>query len=553
MQQNSARNIDSPVRHSPAAFENDAYRAIWFRVAALLGTFYVLGKVLSEVARLPSESYREPVLVVELLKRASLSSSVGPVGPVVLVVGLGFLIWRFRRRLFSTWEDLGAPRSIRVVIVLVAVLVAWSYATYDTNLYFGQLHATDRVLCLLLVGSVAWRPIFLAPFLVVLLGVVGQFSTPLPGFSPAELKLLINILTLFLAFVLIRTFTDRIRLHDFAFLMFVMLASSYWVGGVGKLRLGWVTHGHMERLIVATYANGWLGFLDADAVVSFARSVARIDWVLRFLTLVAELGALVALWRRSTLLTWLVLWAGFHVGVVVVTGIFFWKWLLLDMVLFVIVWKHSRPLKFFSRPHFLMAAVLILFSALWLQPTDLSWFNSRITYTYRFVATGESGEQYSLSPQFFAPYDYQFTVGLFQYLTDHPLLPVAWGATDVRRVADAEVDPQDPAGLVAVEAELGRDFFDAAKQEVFEGFVHDFVSEFNRRGTKSDWFSRLAPLPQLLTSDRDDAFRGQEQLVHVTVLLITSQFDDITYAEVRTEVLLEVEIVNGANDDVVEE
>jgi len=551
MQHQLVNTAGSPPARHEQPVDGDSYWTVGFRVTTLVLTYYLLNMFIARLAKLPSDSYREPVLVVELAKSAASSVSwAGPVGPAVMAAALTILAWRYRRQLLTNWIELDVPRSIRVVVVVVAALLAWTFSTYDTNLFFGQLHLLDRVLLVILVGLIGWRPVFVAPYLVLVITLIGQLATPLTGFSAAEPKLPIRILMVFLAFVVLRVLTRRIHVRDFTFVMLVMVASFYFVAGFGKLRLGWITHGQMDRLMVATYANGWLGFLEPSSVVSLARSMVPFDLVLRVLTLVAEVGALVALWRRSTLMGWLTMWAGLHVGVVLVSGIFFWKWLVLDIVLLLVLWKQRDGQPIFTRPYFLASVGLILTSPLWLQPTDLSWFNSRITYTYRMVATVESGEEFSLSPQFFAPYDYQFTIGLLQYLSEHPLLPVAWGATDLREVADAVVDPDDPLALAGLEAELGRDFYDPDRAEVFDGFVRDFVSEVNRRETKTDWVSWFAPVPQLVIFERDDAFDGEERIVSVTVLLVTSQYDDTTYEEIRTEVL---RVINIATDPAIED
>jgi hypothetical protein len=251
-------------------------------------------------------------------------------------------------------------------------------------------------------------------FLLVVLAVIHQFHFPLGGDSVAEQFLFVQILLVcWLGFCLQAVWPDAKKGETVLLLVFVLIATGYWTCGLGKLRMNWISFGHLNHLLHATYANGWLGFLSAEQISGISGWAAKFDWPMRVMVLGFEVGALAFLWRRWTMVALLTGWTLFHLGVVLMSGIFFWKWMVLEIVILFFLVRNRReaPFSFFRPSIFLMAVMLIGAGKVIFRPVNLSWFDSPVSYTFRLEVEGEDGEQYSLPPQFFAPYDYQFTLG----------------------------------------------------------------------------------------------------------------------------------------------
>ena len=103
------------------------------------------------------------------------------------------------------------------------------------------------------------------------------------------------------------------------------------------------------------------------------------------------------LWRRWSLLGFLAGWIIFHLGVFAVSGICFWKWMMVDGTLLIIFLARDsgRVFPIFTRRHFVLSLFLILGGLFWFRPVNLAWYDSPTTYAYRFVGVGESGATYS--------------------------------------------------------------------------------------------------------------------------------------------------------------
>jgi hypothetical protein len=502
------------------------------RTGALLALLVVLELWLVHLTRLPEASYGRPVLVVELARRL-LSLRPGAVLTLV-VIGLGTGAAFRARSLGPRWSDFEQAHRLRGLIVLVAAVLAWVYATYPYNFYFDQAYDFDRLFLLAMVPLVFWRPVVLFPFLLVLFPTLWQFSHPIGGFSPAAPMLLLRVLLLFAAYWLVRVVTGRAHAADFLFLLCCLIAAHYWVSGFGKLQLGWLTRDRIGWLLPATYANGWLGFLEPEAISALTRTLLALNWPMKVGTLLIECGALIALWRRGGLRTLLVAWIGLHAGIFLLTGILFWMWMLLDAAVLVLFFGRRAPeLPIFTRPHFVLSLLLIGGGALWFRPQKLAWLDSRVSYAYRVEGVGESGRSYALSPRFFSPYDYQLTLGNFGYLTPAPHLAITWGATYQPELVAALEHATSAERVLALEARMGRDVFHVERSAIFDHFVQRFVGGWNQRGHGGRWWTPLQAPPLLWTFTRGPSPTAADPIARVVVHQVTTLFDDRRYLEIR--------------------
>jgi hypothetical protein len=509
------------------------------RVGALLALAVVAEMWLMRLTHLPQASYSRRILAAEVV--APLVSG----KPFFLVTLLGLLVATAAaaraRSLGAGWQDFEHGGRLRALIVLVAAVLAWAYATYGYNFFLGQGHDLDRFLLLALVPLLAWRPVFVFAFLLVLLPILWQFGYPIGGFSWAAPMLLIRVLVLFGALWVVRTSMGRARTADFVFLLCCLIAAHYWVSGFGKLQLGWLARDRIGYLLPATYANGWLAFLEPDRIAELTRALLWLNGPAKLATLLIECGALFALWRRRTLRLFLVAWIGLHGAIFLATGIFFWKWMLLAAVVLLLFFGRRGPqLPIFTRAHFLLSLVLIGGGALWFRPQKLAWLDARVSYTYRIEAVGQSGRSYSLPPRFFAPYDYQFTLGNFRYLVAAPHLPITWGATYRRELADALQHSTTAEQVLALEAELGQNAFDPERSAGFDRFVQQFVGNWNRRQGAREWWGLVQAPPLLWTFSRGPLPSAADPLVRIVVYQVTSLFDDEHYREIRVRPVREI-------------
>ena len=111
-----------------------------------------------------------------------------------------------------------------------------------------------------------------------------------------------------------------------------------------------------------------------------------------------------------------------HLGILLISGIFLWMWVVMGIGLLIcFTQKDGFPAPPpYSAMHLLTSVILIVGGTYWCDSPRLAWHDSPLNYTYRFKAITENTEAFNLPPGFFAPYDYQFTLGKFGYISREP-------------------------------------------------------------------------------------------------------------------------------------
>jgi hypothetical protein len=510
--------------------------SVGWPLAVLIGVYLVIDLVVRGVTDLGEAGYQQPSLILELLPQSGFAVTL-----ILLVWSV--VVWR-TRSFDLRWPGFERGWSFRLPVGVAIVLLTWWFSTYTYNLYFDQGHWIDRAVLIALSGLALWRPIFTVPWVLLVASIMQQFFYPIGGYSVAEQFLLVRVVELFIATMLIRLAIGRWHNADFLLALICLIAGSYWVPGVGKLQLGWLQAGpHAEANLFTAYANGWLGNLSFDSISAVGRGLRSFGWPMLIGTTAIELGAVAILWGRRALVAWLGMFIAFHLAVLALTGIFFWRWIALEVALLVFLLRDRllASLPIFTWAHAVLATGLIVVAPLWGMPVKLAWLDAPVSYTYRFVATDATGETGRLPATFFAPYDYQFSLSTFEYLSDDTsLLPNFWGNPGGRSILEAVYDAESAAGLFALEATFGTDLSDANRAESLDQYLMEFVSNWNRRGATG--FALAAP-PQLWTFP-SPRYSGDGPIQSIAVWRVMTWWDGSDYQEIRTTRIREIDIAS---------
>lgn len=508
------------------------------RVGALLCLYLALHWWFGHAADMPESSYYKTFIFFEIVKNLGLKE-------ILFLFLVLFTLASYNRKIiWKSWSDFADSDRLRIFITFVAALLAWSYSTYGFNFYFKEEHYLDRIFLVLLAITIYWKPGFVFPFLALLGAVIHQFDFPFgTGFARPMDNLLTGTLTIFAASYILNGLTGNRNNRDFLFLVCCLLAAHYWWPGFGKLKLNWITHGHLYLLPMASYAHGWLAFLDPMDIVNFAELQIWLDWPMIMVTLALEWGALFALWRRS-LFKWMILgWILFHVGVFINTGYFFWKWVALEAALLILFFKNSLPaVHIFDRRYFAVSLVLIGGVIFWFRPAALAWYDTPLSYTYRIEAVGESGKIYELPPEFFQPYSDIFAFCNFGYLLETPQLVGPYGATGSRQTAASLLKVKTADQVFKMEAEKRPRRLSAKRLENFDNFFKQYIRNFNHRLGWRFMFNSLQSPPVFMTFPKKQAFHGEEPIKTVIVNQVTTLFDGSRLKVVRDIIARQIQI-----------
>jgi hypothetical protein len=518
--------------------EKPDLKSFLVRIGSVLFLYVILDRFLMKITNLPFVNYQEPFIYFAFLKHIFTSWY------LLLVITLAFSLFMFRKNLFCSWTDFPKGKLIRFLVIIASGTLTWVFATYNYNLYYDQGHYFDRFLLFIFLLSIYWRPIFVLPFLTILLPIIWQF-TVLQGFSFAIPFLPIRLLTLVSAFFLIYLLVKKLPIFDFVFLTGCLIATHYWVSGFAKLSQSWILYDQFNFLLPATYANGWLGFLDSQTISSITQKLGYLNIPLKILTLMFEFGSMFFFFNRHSVRFFLCGWLFFHLGIFFVTGIFFWVWILLDgAFLYLFIKKDGiSTLPIFNLKYVIVSIILIISGSLWSKPVVLAWFDVPLTYTYRFEAKTEGGKTYKLPPKFFAPFDYQFTLGRFAYLDHKPLIPIVWGVSSDSRISKQIMKLDSDKLLFSFEEQNGKVFFNEKSKEAFNLFIKQYIQNWNKHFSNRTYLSYIEAPRFLWTFPTSASFEQSKQPIkRIRVIQVMSFYNHGKYSEIRETVINEISI-----------
>jgi len=518
--------------------EKPDLKSFLVRIGSVLFLYVILDRFLMKITNLSFVNYQEPFIYFAFLKH------IFTTWYLLFVITSAFGLFMFRKNIFCSWTDFPKGKHIRFLVIIASGTLTWVFATYNYNLYYDQGHYFDRFLLFIFLLFVYWRPIFVLPFLTILLPIIWQF-TVLPGFSFAIPFLPIHLLTLFSTFFLIYLVAKKFPIADFVFLTGCLIATHYWVPGFAKLRQNWILYDQLNFLVPATYANGWLGFLDSQTISLITQKLGYFDIPLKILTLMFEFGSMFFFLNRHSIKFFLCGWVFFHLGIFFMTGIFFWVWILLDGAFLYLFLKKDgiSTLPIFNLKYLIVSVILIISGSLWSKPVVLAWFDVPVTYTYRFEAETEGGKTYKLPPKFFAPFDYQFTLGSFAYLDKKPLIPIVWGTSSHSSIGKQIMKLDSDKLLFSFEEQNGKVYFDEKSKEVFNLFIKQYIQNWNKHFSNQTYLSYIEAPRFLWTFPTSAGFEQSKQPIkRIKIIQVMSFYNHGKYSEIRETMVNEISI-----------
>jgi hypothetical protein len=307
-----------------------------------------------------------------------------------------------------------APKAFRIVLrgSLLVFIGYWATCYYSLpvdsaqlGLFVGPLR-WGAVLC----GVLAWfRPSF-APLLFLYTFWFKKVAIAQGGFNitPTDYTAVAEIgLFLSLGF-LVNALIDKIHprkaggtplepLHLFLYLTIAIHFSNYFYSGLEKIRLDhslttWLLRNHTEYLILTAKAYGILPIATwLDRWPFLYPLVATGTPLINAISLFSQLLAIVAIFRIRWTMALTALFDLFHVAIFVLSGIFFWKWVILNLS---IVWG----LRYFPKakipvPVVILGMLCMVSAPLLFFIAKLGWFDTRapvLSYVEALTASNKA-------------------------------------------------------------------------------------------------------------------------------------------------------------------
>ena len=194
-------------RFAPARLQSFVRNRCWMmvclQVAALLGAFITVDRFMTRSLRMPQSSYESESLIVAFL---------GNLHWLVILALLVVVTFAAVSGLPKVkWEQLEGWKHIKWFVLILSAAMTWFVVTLNHNFYFEQGYVAEKLLVFGLLILLAWRPVFIFPFLIVLYLVFWQLGQPAlnNGSHFAHKLQVLHVLNLFAAWFLLHAFQWR--------------------------------------------------------------------------------------------------------------------------------------------------------------------------------------------------------------------------------------------------------------------------------------------------------------------------------------------------------
>lgn len=493
---------------------------------ACLLLFFLLEPVFHACSNFNASFYSAPILFYEALKY--------PRAWVLLVLSLLVLVfWRQYR-----WSSFELGTKMRWVLAILAVTLGFSFSTYSYNYLFDQPHYLDRGLLMGLSLLTAVHPVFLPLFLLQAYVVTGQFNHPLV-YSWTDKILLFQLLALAVAFLPIKLINRRAGFVPYFMVAVSIIAAFYLLPGIGKVQLNWVLTNHTANIVgAAHFQNGWF-IIDSSWYDWIREMTVKTDWLLKSMTLAIEVGIVFVLARRWLAAALLAGCALLHVGIFVTSGIFFWKWIVVNFAFGLAILGLREPLTgtLFNSRQLVVGLFFIGFYG-FSSPrvVNLAWYDSNMMFHFGIAAIGASGRSYEVPPYMLAPYDLPFAQGRFYFLTSRPQLVDCLGAVRNRELLFSLRNSVSAQEVVAIRHKFGKSVFDEARLKDFDLLMKRYFRWRNDGHRPGGPLHLIASPHHIFTSGRSSdpikIYGGQEAIDHIEIRLQEAIFREDGISEV---------------------
>lgn len=352
-----------------------------------------------------------------------------------------------------------------------------------------------------------------------------------------------------------------------SFLVIVQV-SHYFITALAKAFLGprwfsWVTENRLHYLPASAYSWGWGRFVAEPTWLKLVAGVRRVEVPLQGLAFGLEALSPLALLDARLAALFSFAAALFHVGVFALSGLLFWDWVAVDLLLGAFLWLgHESLSPGFGLPTLLLGltilAVFPLRHRLW-RPMPLGWYDSPLTQRIEWQVVGQSGAVYGLYNNFMCPHERLYGRVHGCFLTRKTVLTYHLGEVWKLELRDAIVAAgpdhakldhvRERFGILPYSDELGRRHL---------AYLRRFFWELNRGAPKQVLPQALsflkAPGDQIYYFGDLSPYTRQEPACEVRIRYREQFFDGERYVPLADEELASVAIPTVAErcDDATE-
>ena len=475
----------------------------------------------------------------------------------LLLFGVVMLLLSYNYRIIS-WKKFSDYKVLKVLVFAIVFPIFWEQFFYDYNFYLNTDSFIDKGFLLLFMILLFIHPLF--AFMVLTLGYIFFHSITFPfdseGSHMPEFTAIYHILLLFVSFLMVKSIKkfNHIDTKLFIFLALTIHASNYFIPGVAKIEISpngweWAFTNEINNLFISAHINGWFGFLTEERSLQIVNYLNHIDILFTLSNMFIQLGAIFLLYNRRVSLWMFSIFELFHIGIMFMSGIIFWQWVILNLgFLYAIKHLSKENIKFlYNRKMFAVFVVIVALSPIIYRPFIFAWWDSNFNTIYDVYIVTDDNKSIKLNSQDISPYDEMFAQNaLISFIDKEPTLINNRGILlkdinpysnsfylllDYIKDENKEKSPFYNKSFIIYKAlekaesvddvkrvlkEYGHSIYSEKKRKIFKEFLQTYFRNYNKKGQKSPFYKKFGA-PYMLYDFTPSGLEKSPQVDHIEI------------------------------------
>ena len=435
---------------------------------------------------------------------------------VIILAFIGLVIYSHIKKLHqSIWES----SPLFYLYVTCIFILTWAYAFYDYNFYLNHLHFWDRLLLVSLGIYSIFNPFAVLLFVTQAYFLAHQFTYPeCFSYTFTDKKIIYDILMTFGVFFLVKIIYKRLSWQVMFILILGIIGNWYLLAAWGKFRLNWVSNNNLSFLMSAAYLHNWLYWVDKEIIETIFKTLNSNDNFFEIVSLIIEFTPLILLINRKLTLSLLVGFVAMHLGIFAFSGIFFWKWILFELIFIHILVKQKEKFEFyFNINNSVVFLIALLFIFPWTySKLKLAWLDTGFVNRYTFEIGGKDSEGIEVDVSYFKPYDVNFAQNRFHFIKNEEVLVGTYGATSNPKLTEAL---QSFTGkyrkIDSLKSSYGRNYYNSNKKAALNKFLITFIRNKESSTKKPSLGNFLSPPMHILQKVNSETINFKPENVSI--------------------------------------
>ena len=312
------------------------------------------------------------------------------------------------------------------------LIFCWYLSFADYNYYFDSWFIFDRIFLFFLGALSFFQPSFLILFLIQAITLSNQYAFPnCFNYTYTDKGIIFDFILIIWIFYMAKPILKRLEWNHLYIFFFSIIGIWYLKAGIGKHQIDWLTENNLYYLLSASTLFGWLSFVPNGFLITSSTFLKDHHLIINSLTFFVELIVPVTIFfNRRTAILGLSFYISFHLMVFLSSGIFFWKWVLLEITIISVLFFFKEQFRsFFGIKNTFIYLVVLISGFFFFESKFLVWLDSGYTKSYHFYLKDKNQKLTKLDASFFSPYDVIFAQNRFNYLDSLPNISYTYGAT----------------------------------------------------------------------------------------------------------------------------